>query len=628
MKYARARTYFEAQHWEEAALAFRDIALNNADTRRRHLRRAALPRERQRPRRRTPSRRARAASTTWRRTSRSSSSSTATATRSQKNAGAVHDRSPRSSATSSASRRRSSSSCADKRRHATRSQLYEKARQRVLRAVAQVRRGRRSRNDQPPQCEKLRRDRLQRRHAPSRRRASSRRRSAARMILLNPANKLDKTRAREEGDLRDRRQLPGDRRLRPGGQLVRAATRRTTRRRENADKALSDAVAPPPRPRPGGRGDQGRAARSQELRRREARADRRDRVRHRRPLRRARKTGTRREARSQRLDGRHRQGARPTSRCRRTRRSAARFTQHEGRPRQRQGASTRKVRALWDEPGDAAGEDQRRVPGRGRRRRRSAASARRSTPSARRIFFSAEEQAQAEVDPIKFPEYKGTGDKDDVLKHIKTQGRGLVRRRSARDREGRARVHEDPRAASRRRRRGGSSPPARASVSCGATSSTTSARAPIPDGHGRTARRAPRHLLRQPRRGDASRTRSATRSRRSRRASIYSVKYQYFDEFSRNCEVWLAKNYKAEYHVVDELRGAPTLVEQRSRRQAAAAHHRRDALAPAAAAPGHGRRTTKARTTDRGRQGRERGRRRSRQAEEAGSSSAAGAKKK
>ena len=37
------------------------------------------------------------------------------------------------------------------------------------------------------------------------------------------------------------------------------------------------------------------------------------------------------------------------------------------------------------------------------------------------------------------------------------------------------------------------------------------------------------------------------------------MKYQYFDEFSRACEVWLAKNYKAEYHVVDELRGAPTL---------------------------------------------------------------------
>jgi len=38
-----------------------------------------------------------------------------------------------------------------------------------------------------------------------------------------------------------------------------------------------------------------------------------------------------------------------------------------------------------------------------------------------------------------------------------------------------------------------------------------------------------------------------------------SVQHQYFDEFSRACEVWLAKNYKAEYHVVDELRTAPTL---------------------------------------------------------------------
>ncbi|MGH7280924.1 MAG: hypothetical protein ACRELY_05320, partial [Polyangiaceae bacterium] len=39
----------------------------------------------------------------------------------------------------------------------------------------------------------------------------------------------------------------------------------------------------------------------------------------------------------------------------------------------------------------------------------------------------------------------------------------------------------------------------------------------------------------------------------------YSVKFQYFDDYSRQCEVWLAKNYKAEYHVVDELRPSPTL---------------------------------------------------------------------
>src|SRR5262249_11625431 len=31
VKFARGRTYFEAQHWEEAALAFRDVAMNYAD---------------------------------------------------------------------------------------------------------------------------------------------------------------------------------------------------------------------------------------------------------------------------------------------------------------------------------------------------------------------------------------------------------------------------------------------------------------------------------------------------------------------------------------------------------------------------------------------------------------------
>src|SRR5262249_22089250 len=31
VKFARGRTYFEAQHWEEAALAFRDVAMNYSD---------------------------------------------------------------------------------------------------------------------------------------------------------------------------------------------------------------------------------------------------------------------------------------------------------------------------------------------------------------------------------------------------------------------------------------------------------------------------------------------------------------------------------------------------------------------------------------------------------------------
>jgi tetratricopeptide (TPR) repeat protein len=37
----------------------------------------------------------------------------------------------------------------------------------------------------------------------------------------------------------------------------------------------------------------------------------------------------------------------------------------------------------------------------------------------------------------------------------------------------------------------------------------------------------------------------------------YAVNFQFFDGYSRSCEVWLSANYKGEYHQLDELRGAP-----------------------------------------------------------------------
>jgi hypothetical protein len=104
---------------------------------------------------------------------------------------------------------------------------------------------------------------------------------------------------------------------------------------------------------------------------------------------------------------------------------------------------------------------------------------------------------------------------------------------------------------SRRRRRSGSSPPALASVRCGASSSPSSARRRSPPpGPSRMAtspgKRSAAPTTR-PRRGERA---AEARGRRapSRPASIYSVKYQYFDEYSRSCEEWLSKNYKNEYH--------------------------------------------------------------------------------
>jgi hypothetical protein len=40
----------------------------------------------------------------------------------------------------------------------------------------------------------------------------------------------------------------------------------------------------------------------------------------------------------------------------------------------------------------------------------------------------------------------------------------------------------------------------------------------------------------------------------------YSVTHKYFDDFSRSCEKWLAENYKAEFHLIDEFKGDPDRV--------------------------------------------------------------------
>jgi hypothetical protein len=40
----------------------------------------------------------------------------------------------------------------------------------------------------------------------------------------------------------------------------------------------------------------------------------------------------------------------------------------------------------------------------------------------------------------------------------------------------------------------------------------------------------------------------------------HSSRFQYFDEHSRACEAWLSKNYGAEYHILDELRGTPSRI--------------------------------------------------------------------
>jgi hypothetical protein len=172
------------------------------------------------------------------------------------------------------------------------------------------------------------------------------------------------------------------------------------------------------------------------------------------------------------------------------------------------------------------------------------------------MFFSAEESKKAKVDSVPFPAYKGPATKDDILKYMDKKVKPWVQKKQAAiedvDKDYQKITDLQP------------VPPPRwviarlpARGSCGATSSTSSVRRRSPkNGQKDLEIRGTyyQHL------DEASQPVKDHQAKPAlKRCLDDSVKYQYFDEYSRDCEKWLAKNYKAEYHVVDELRGAPTL---------------------------------------------------------------------
>lgn len=171
-------------------------------------------------------------------------------------------------------------------------------------------------------------------------------------------------------------------------------------------------------------------------------------------------------------------------------------------------------------------------------------------------FFAAEERRKADVDTLKFPAYTGPGDKATVVKHIQTKVKDWYEKKKA------AIEKVEPEYIKILELK--PVPPPKWVIAAGSRAGLMWGdfvddfrRAPIP-----TAWKTDAEL-----RGvyydslDAASEPFKVRNAKPalKKCLDLSVKYQYFDEFSRNCEVWLAKNYKAEYHVVDELRGAPTL---------------------------------------------------------------------
>jgi tetratricopeptide (TPR) repeat protein len=214
-----------------------------------------------------------------------------------------------------------------------------------------------------------------------------------------------------------------------------------------------------------------------------------------------------------------------------------------------------KVRALWADPGAAAAKIKEAYPDDDEATRaKKLGKALNAVGEA--YFYAAEEMKRAQVDTIKFPAYKGKGTKEDVLKHVQTKVKDwLDKKRPAIEKvaaEYKKIVDLQPDAPPKWVIAAGS----RVGLMWGGFVDEFRG-APIPEAWKKDAEM--RGVYYDALDG-ASEPIKAQRAKPALVTCLaYSVKFQYFDEFSRSCELWLAKNYKSEYHVVDELRGAPTL---------------------------------------------------------------------
>ncbi len=189
------------------------------------------------------------------------------------------------------------------------------------------------------------------------------------------------------------------------------------------------------------------------------------------------------------------------------------------------------------------------------------------------LFFFAE-QKRKDVDKIKFPEYKGSGERKEVQKHIDTKVKGWVekKRPAIEDAEKEFLKVLDLQPA----------PPPMWVIASGARVGQMWGRfvaefraAPIPKEwkqKGTSPFGDPNDPSAPPLTWDeirgayyasldgASEPQKQRAKAAYKKCLDYSVKYQFFDEFSRSCEVWLSKNYGAEYHLIDEFRGAPSRI--------------------------------------------------------------------
>jgi tetratricopeptide (TPR) repeat protein len=207
------------------------------------------------------------------------------------------------------------------------------------------------------------------------------------------------------------------------------------------------------------------------------------------------------------------------------------------------------VRSLWGDGARAVAAIERAEPDAALRERRIGRAV---TAVGEALYFAAEAR-RAELERLRFPVYRGPGTKADVLKHIQGEVKSWIGEKRPLVEQATADYKKilDIQPAA---------PPVWV-VAAGArvgemwaTFASELRSAPVPDSirkqqelyqayiNGIEQVTAPQQLM----------ARQAFET-----CTSWSVKYQYSDALSRKCEEWLARNYKAEYHLIDEFRGAP-----------------------------------------------------------------------
>jgi hypothetical protein len=210
----------------------------------------------------------------------------------------------------------------------------------------------------------------------------------------------------------------------------------------------------------------------------------------------------------------------------------------------------KRVKTLWADPKAQADKVLKDFPDDGQRR-----LGRALTAVGEANFFFAEREKR-KVDAINFPKYEGPADKASVLRHIQTKVKGWLQKKrpaiEAAEKEYLKIVQLQP------------EPPPRWVIAAGSRVGGMWGEfvrefraAPIPAAIKRDdeLRTTYYNALDEASEPQKQRAKAAYET-----CLKYSVTYQYFDEFSRACEVWLSKTYKNEYHQVDEFRFTPNRV--------------------------------------------------------------------